>query len=103
MKKNKNTIYVRYEFSDEKGRLEGGDIFEFFSLKLAQEFMSEAAKIAYSDGVAVNFTIGEETPFFGFLKMVGISRKEAEAEMNHSEEPMEKPAGKKTKTKAKKK
>jgi hypothetical protein len=101
MKKTKKTIYVRYEFSDESGRLEGGDIFEFSNLKLAQEFMSEAAKVAYDDCVAVNFTFGEEKPFFGFLKMVGISRKEAEAEMDHSEEPVQKQTKKKTKTRSK--
>lgn len=99
MKKEKNTVYLRYEFSDETGCLEGGDIFAFSSLKRAQDFMCEAGKVAYSDGVAVNFTLGEKKPFFNFLKTVGISREDAEAEMNHEEEIPKKKAKTTKKTK----
>ena len=81
MKKSKNPIYVRYEFSDENGNPEGGDVFEFSSMKGVLEMTTDILKVANSDGIAVNLSIGEEKPFFGFLKKVGMDRKAVEKEM----------------------
>jgi hypothetical protein len=101
MKQSKKTIYFRYEFSDETGKLEGGDIFQFSSVAKALEMTSKILKVAHSDGVAVNITTGEEKPFFGFLANVGINRARAEQEMVDLKVKT-KPAKKKT-TKKKKK
>jgi|GEM_PF-2922528 len=81
MKKNKGSIYFRYEFSDEQGHPEGGDIMEFASVKKAQEMANEILSVANSDQVTVNLTIGREKPFFGFLKTAGLSRKDLAHEM----------------------
>jgi len=81
MKNGKRMIYLRYEFSNESGKPEGGDIFEYVSTRDAIAMMSKALKVAHGDGVAVHFTVGEEKPFFGFLKAGGLSRKYAESEM----------------------
>ncbi len=104
MKNNKKTIYLRYEFSDETGTLEGGDVVRYDSLEDIQEIISQIAEIAHEDGVAVNLTIGKEKPFFGFLKNVGLSRQEVEAEMVDQEEaPAPQKAPKKTSKKTAKK
>ena len=79
-KTSKASTFFRYEFSDESGRREGGDIFEFATLAEVQSMTAEILKVAQSDKVAVNLTIGGEGPFFGFLKNVGMSRKDAEKE-----------------------
>jgi hypothetical protein len=100
MKKAKNSVYFRYEFSDEIGHPEGGDIFEFPTLKGALEMAAEILKVAQSDEVAVNLTIGTAKPFFGFLENSGISRKSAEKEMVNHESQAVAP---KAKTKATKK
>lgn len=76
MKKAKSPIYFRYEFSDEAGMPEGGDIFKLGSMKELQEMVSEILKVAHSDNVAVNLTIGEQTPFIGFLKKAGMSKED---------------------------
>src|SRR5690242_4934426 len=81
MKKSKNTIYVRYEFSSESGSPEGGDILQFTSEKDVQEMVAEILGVSHSDRVTVNLTIGEKTPFFGFLKKVGMSKESIEKEM----------------------
>lgn len=81
MKKAKKSVYLRYEFSDEKGKLEGGDIFELASVREAQNMATEIFKVALADGVAVNVTIGVEAPFMGFLKNVGLNVKHIQAEM----------------------
>lgn len=81
MKKIKNPIFIRYEFSDEKGRLEGGDILQFSTVEQIQDFASEILEVSLGDKVTVNLTIGREVSFFGFLKSVGMSRKDAELEM----------------------
>jgi hypothetical protein len=81
MKNSKKPIYVRYEFSNEAGRPEGGDILTFSTLEALQAFAAEALEVSLGDEVAVNLTIGREPAFFGFLKSVGISRKVAEEEM----------------------
>ena len=81
MKKAKNTIYFRYEFSDEAGLPEGGDIFQLNSMKELQEMTAEILKVAHSDNVAVNLTIGEELPFFGFLKTAGMTKQDIEKEL----------------------
>jgi len=81
MKKSKKSIYVRYEFSNEAGRPEGGDVLKFSSLKDIQEMTADILKVAQTDNVTVNLTIGQEIPFFGFLKKVGMSRKTVEKEM----------------------
>ena len=85
MKKAKNPVYFRYEFSDEKGRPEGGDIFEFPSFKSALEMAADILKVAQGDEVAVNLTVGTEKPFFGYLANSGLSRKAAEKEMVNQE------------------
>lgn len=81
MKTSKSSTFFRYEFSDESGRPEGGDIFQFATLAEVQAMTTEILKVAQSDKVAVNLTIGGEGPFFGFLKNVGMSRKDAEKEL----------------------
>jgi len=81
VKKTKSSIYLRYEFSDEVGHPEGGDIFEFPSFKHALELADEILKVSHGDDVAVNVTIGTEKPFFGYLGNSGLSRKAAEKEM----------------------
>lgn len=81
MKKAKSPIYFRYEFSDEAGLPEGGDIFKLSSMTQVQDMAEDILKVAHADGVTVNLTIGEEVPFFGFLKTVGMSRKEVEREI----------------------
>ena len=93
------TVYLRYEFSNEAGKLEGGDIFEFASLSEVQEMTSQIFKVAQSDGVAVNVTIGTEKPFFGFLKNVGLARKDIQMEMVPAELA---PVSKNKKSRAKK-
>jgi hypothetical protein len=85
MKKAKSPIYFRYEFSDEIGHPEGGDIFEFPSFKNALEMAEEILKVAQGDKVAVNLTVGTEKPFFGYLANSGLSRKAAEKEMVNQE------------------
>ncbi|MEO5968995.1 MAG: hypothetical protein ABIQ95_03640 [Bdellovibrionia bacterium] len=81
MKKAKAPIYFRYEFSDEVGQPEGGDIFEFPSFKDALAMAADILKVAQGDKVAVNLTVGTEKPFFGYLGNSGLSRKAAEKEM----------------------
>ena len=81
MKKAKSPIYFRYEFSDEGGHPEGGDIFEYPSFKNALEMAAEILKVAQGDKVAVNLTVGTEKPFFGYLGNSGLSRKAAQKEM----------------------
>jgi hypothetical protein len=103
-KKNKSTIYFRYEFSDETGRPEGGDVFQFGSLNKVQEMAAEILKVAQSDQVTVNLTIGTEGSFFGFLKNVGLSRQDVEKEMVQADmAPMKKAKTKATKKTASKK
>ncbi|MBC7386375.1 MAG: hypothetical protein H7301_09485 [Cryobacterium sp.] len=81
MKTTSNSVYLRYEFSNEKGKLEGGDIFQLASSKEAGKMAAEIFKVALGDGVAVNVTIGTEVPFMGFLKNVGLDKKHIESEM----------------------
>ncbi|MFL5814166.1 MAG: hypothetical protein ACJ763_11365 [Bdellovibrionia bacterium] len=80
MKKAKKSIYLRYEFTNEKGMREGGDIFEYSTLTQAQEMISEILKVTLSDGVAVNVTLGESKPFMGFLKGAGLTQEQIDAE-----------------------
>ena len=100
MKKTKKDIYFRYEFSDETGRPEGGDIFRYSNMAKVQKMASEILKVAHSDGVAVSLVIGEEKTFFGLLKKSGMNRSAAEKEMV-TEEVISLPALKKVKAKAK--
>src|SRR6476620_4202307 len=95
MKKAKSPIYLRYEFSDETGTPEGGDVFQYSSAQKVQALVEEILKVTHSDNVAVNLTIGEEGPFFGFLKKVGMSRKEVEKEIV-DQSPIAETSGKKT-------
>lgn len=81
VQKTKNTTYFRYEFSDEKGRPEGGDIFEFSSLAKLQKMLGEVVAVAQNDGVTVSLTIGQADHFFSFLKNSGLSQKEVENEL----------------------
>jgi len=78
MKAQKSSVYLRYEFSDESGKPEGGDVFKFDTLNEVQQMIKQAIAVAHSDDVTINITIGRETPFFGFLEEVGVSRKEIE-------------------------
>jgi len=81
MKKIKNPIYFRYEFSDESGKPEGGDIFQFSTQAKVMAMIGKILKVAQSDNVAVNLTIGQEESFFGYLNEMGLSREDAETEM----------------------
>ena len=81
VKTNKGPIYFRYEFSDEAGLPEGGDIFQFSSLAKLQEMIGEVLKVGQSDNVTVSLTVGKEATFFSFLKNTGVSREDAESEM----------------------
>ena len=105
MKNSKKPIYIRYEFSNEAGRPEGGDILTFNTLGAAQAFIAEAFEVSLGDDVTVNLTAGRDKSFFGFLKSAGIDRKSAEEEIVTlvSEAPMKKKAPAKAKKKAVKK
>jgi hypothetical protein len=81
MKKSKNSVYIRYEFSNKAGTPEGGDIFEFTTLSEVQEMVSEVLKVAQIDDVAVNLTIGGKKPFYGFLKKSGMGREQIDSEI----------------------
>jgi hypothetical protein len=80
MKKTNKAICLRYEFTNEKGVREGGDIFEYSTLKQAESMIGEILKVTLSDGVAVNITVGETKPFVGFLKNVGLTQEQIDAE-----------------------
>jgi hypothetical protein len=80
MKKTKKAICLRYEFTNEKGVREGGDIFEYSSLKQAEAMIGEILKVTLSDDVAVNITLGATKPFVGFLKNVGLTQDQIDAE-----------------------
>ncbi len=81
VKTTRAPIYFRYEFSDETGRPEGGDIFQFSSLKELQKMLGEVIGVAQEDGVTVSLTIGQDDHFFKFLKNIGLSQKEVAKEM----------------------
>ena len=81
VKKTKSPIYFRYEFSDESGCPEGGDIFQFVSTVQLQKMMGKVLDVAQSDGVTVSFIIGQGDHFFSFLKNTGLTQKEVENEM----------------------
>lgn len=104
MKMIPGRIYLRYEFSDEMGHPEGGDIFQFSSPRELQKLMAQILKVAHADGVAVNFTIGEEMPFFGYMKNGGLSREDLSHEMvsNVARLTKKQPTSKKQLTKVKK-
>jgi hypothetical protein len=80
MKKTRKSIYLRYEFTNEKGIREGGDIFEYNSLSEAEAMIGEILKVTLSDGVAVNITLGESKPFIGFLTNAGLTQEQIDAE-----------------------
>lgn len=106
MKKTKKSICLRYEFTNEKGVREGGDIFEYSTLKQAEAMISEILKVTLSDGVAVNITFGETKPFVGFLKDIGLTQAQVDAEkvdLAATSAPKKKTAPKKTSKKASKK
>lgn len=104
MKKAKNSIYLRYEFTNEKGKMEGGDIFEYSTLSQAQAMISEILKVTLSDGVAVNITLGQAKPFMGFLTNVGLTQEQIDAEkVDLKSLPPQKSAQKSVKKTAKKK
>jgi hypothetical protein len=110
MKKPSRSVYIRYEFSNEAGKPEGGDIFEFASLGEVQEMVSQILKVTQGDGVAVNITVGTEKPFFGMLKSGGLERADVALEMvpaslapvKSAAKAKEKPAKKKPATSKKK-
>ena len=81
VQKTQAPIYLRYEFSDETGCPEGGDIFQFSSLKELQKLLGEVVGVAQEDGVTVSLTIGQADHFFKFLKNTGLSQKEVEKEL----------------------
>jgi hypothetical protein len=80
MKNTKKSIALRYEFSNETGLLEGGDIFEFPSVAYAIKMTSDILKVAAQDGVAVHITVGEPKPFHGLLKNYGMTDAQIAAE-----------------------
>lgn len=100
--KNKKAMYLRYEFSDEKGIPEGGDIFEFESRNDVQKMISEIIGVAMGDGVSVSIAVGEKATFWPFLEKMGISRKAAEQELVTAEVEFVTAPEKKTKAGAKK-
>jgi hypothetical protein len=103
MKNSKSSVFLRYEFSNESGRPEGGDVFEFSSLAEVQEMIRKVVLVAQGDKVAVNLTVGIDKPFYGFLGNVGLSRADLQAELVDREAiPADKakPAGKKATKKA---
>lgn len=103
MKNSKKSVFLRYEFSDETGKPEGGDIFEFKSTSEVLEMAEKIVKVAQADQVAVNLTIGQEKTFFGFLQNVGISYEDAETEMvDRDVAPIGKTQGTKKKASGKK-
>jgi hypothetical protein len=107
VQKTQTPIYFRYEFSDESGCPEGGDIFQFSSLKELQKMLGEVIGVAQEDGVTVSLTVGQDDLFFKFLKNTGLSQKEVEKEMvDSSISPFvaekKAPKPKRTKKKAKK-
>lgn len=81
VKKVQTPTYFRYEFSDEAGCPEGGDIFQFSSTAQLQKMMKEVLSVAQHDEVTVSLTVGKGEHFFKFLKNTGLSQKEVEAEM----------------------
>lgn len=81
MKKSKKSTYLRYEFTNKKGALEGGDIFSFATTAEAKAMITKILKVAHSDQVTVNLTIGPKASFFGFLKNVGMTQKDLDHEM----------------------
>lgn len=56
-------------------------MFQFATLNEAQDMAKKILDVAHGDQVAVNLTIGCETPFFGFLQEVGLSREDIKNEM----------------------
>ena len=80
MKQTKASIFLRYEFSNESGQLEGGDIFEFPSNREALAMTSDILKVANQDGVSVHITVGPEKPFHGLLKNYGMTVAQIAAE-----------------------
>ncbi|MBC7692917.1 MAG: hypothetical protein H7222_14235 [Methylotenera sp.] len=97
-KANAKPMYLRYEFSDEKGTPEGGDIFEFESRNDVQKMISEIIGVAMADGVSVSIAVGEKSTFYPFLGHMGISQSAAEQEMVTAEvEVTPAPAQKKSK------
>ena len=105
MKNTKSPIFFRYEFSDETGSPEGGDVFKYATHAKVQAMVKEILKVAHSDQVTVNLTIGFEKPFFGFLKNSGLNRQDVEKEMVRqatlASAIATAPKAKKTKSKAK--
>lgn len=101
--KNKNSVYIRYEFSNKTGTPEGGDIFEFTTLSEVQEMVSEILKVAQIDDVAVNLTIGGKKPFYGFLKKSGMSSEQIDGEMVEVDAPIAEVAAAPAKSKKTKK
>lgn len=103
MKKTKKSVYLRYEFSNESGGLEGGDIFEFPSNREALAMTSDILKVANQDGVAVHITVGPANPFHGLLKNYGMTAAQISAEKVAPPAAAAKNAKKKTAAKKKKK
>ena len=101
MTKTKKSVFLRYEFSNEVGQLEGGDIFEFPSNRDALAMTSDILKVANQDGVAVHITVGLEQPFHGLLGNYGMTTKQIAAE--RVAPPAKKAAPKKKKPAKKKK
>lgn len=107
VQKAQSPVYFRYEFSDESGRPEGGDIFPFSSMKELKKMLSDVVSVAQEDGVTVSVTIGQDDHFFNYLKNTGLSQKEVDAEMVDlsdilvEDKKKASPAKKKTKKKTK--
>lgn len=91
----KKSIYFRYEFSDESGQPEGGDIFRFDSVGEVQAMVRKVIEVAQGDQVAVHITLGGEVPFFGMMQSGGLSQRDLEAEMADQASAKKKTAKKK--------
>ncbi len=108
MIKSKKSVFLRYEFSNEAGQLEGGDIFELPSIREANAMTVDILKVANQDGVAAHITVGYEAPFYGLLKNYGMTPAQIDAEKVTAPAPKAKKsapakkAGKKTAKKKKK-
>lgn len=103
MTKTKKSVFLRYEFSDEKGQLEGGDIFEFPSNHDALAMTNDILKVAHQDGVSVHITVGPEKPFHGLLGSYGMTAKQIAEEKVAPPSAAARTAKKKTAVKKKKK
>jgi hypothetical protein len=97
MIKTKKSVFLRYEFTNEAGQLEGGDIFELPSIREANAMSVDILKVANQDGVAAHITVGFEAPFYGLLRNYGMTDAQINAEKVTAPAPAAAPAKSKAK------